>query len=333
MSPARARIRATGKYTVPLPALLLAAVLCGAASAETYPVRPVRLVVPFPPGGPTDIVARPLAQRLGEQLKQQVIVDNRAGAGGIIGADSVAKSAADGYSLLMATVGTHAINPTLYKKLPYDAIADFTPIDLVAAAPVSVVVNPATSIGSLRELIERAKRAPGSLNYGSAGNGSPGHLTGELFKSAARVDLRHVPYKGSAPAVTDLLGGQIELMFDPLQSVIAQAQSGKLKILAISSAKRASVLPNVPTFAESGLKDFEATAWWGVFAPARLPEALASQLNAATERVVHAAPFQERLVPLGVQPMGGSRAEFAQFQKREIEKWGKAVRASGATLD
>jgi len=313
--------------------LLPAAIFCGAISAQTYPAKPIRLVVPFPPGGPTDIVARPLAQMLTDQLKQQVIVDNRGGAGGVIGADNVAKSAPDGYSLLMATVGTHAINPTLYKKLPYDAVGDFTPIDLVAAAPVAVVVNPTTSIGSIRDLIERAKRAPGSLNYGSAGNGTPGHLTGEMFKSAAQVDLRHVPYKGSAPAVTDLLGGQIELMFDPLQSVMAHVQSGKLKILAVSSAKRASVLPNAPTLAESGLKDFEATAWWGVFAPARLPEALANQLNSATERVVHSAPFQERLGPLGVQAMGGSRAEFAQFQKREIEKWGKAVRASGATLD
>jgi len=313
--------------------LALAAALCSTASAQTYPTKPIRMVVPFPPGGATDIVARPLAQMLTEELKQQVIVDNRGGAGGIIGADNVAKSAADGYSLLMATVGTHAINPTLYKKLPYDAVQDFTPIDLVAAAPVAIVVNPAQPIGSVRELIERAKRAPGSLNYGSAGNGTPGHLTGEMFKNAAQVDLRHVPYKGGAPAITDLLGGQIELMFEPLQSVIAHVQSGKLKILALSSAKRSSALPNVPTFAESGLKDFEATAWWGVFAPAHVSETIANQVNAATERVVRSSAFQERLGPLGVQPIGGTRAEFAQFQKHEIEKWGKAVRASGATLD
>src|SRR6266849_5336038 len=315
-----------------LQTLALAAALCSTASAQTYPTKPIRMVVPFPPGGATDIVARPLAQMLAEELKQQVIVDNRGGAGGIIGADNVAKSAADGYSLLMATVGTHAINPTLYKKLPYDAVQDFTPIDLVAAAPVAIVVNPAQPIGSVRELIERAHRSPGSLNYGSAGNGTPGHLTGEMFKSAANVDLRHVPYKGSAPAITDLLGGQIELMFDPLQSVMAHIQSGKLRILAVSSATRSSVLPNVPTFAEAGLKDFEATAWWGVFAPANLPEALASQLNAAIDRIVRSAAFLERLGPLGVQPIGGSRADFAQFQKQEIAKWGNAVRESGATL-
>jgi tripartite-type tricarboxylate transporter receptor subunit TctC len=316
-----------------LQASFAAAILCNAVLAQTFPIKPIRLVVPFPPGGPTDIVARPLAQMLAEGFKQQVIVDNRGGAGGSIGAENVAKSAADGYSLLMATVGTHAINPTLYRKLPYDAVRDFTPIELVAAAPVTLVVNPSQSIGSIRELIARAQRSPGSLNYGSAGNGTPGHLTGEMFKSAANVDLRHVPYKGSAPAITDLLGGQIELMFDPLQSVMAHIQSGKLRILAVSSATRSSVLPNVPTFAEAGLKDFEATAWWGVFAPANLPEALASQLNTAIDRIVRSAAFLERLGPLGVQPIGGSRADFTQFQKHEIAKWGKTVRESGATLD
>jgi tripartite-type tricarboxylate transporter receptor subunit TctC len=270
---------------------------------------------------------------LAEGFKQQVIVDNRGGAGGSIGAENVAKSAADGYSLLMATVGTHAINPTLYRKLPYDAVRDFTPIELVAAAPVTLVVNPSQSIGSIRELIARVQRSPGSLNYGSAGNGTPGHLTGEMFKSAANVDLRHVPYKGSAPAITDLLGGQIELMFDPLQSMMAHIQSGKLRILAVSSATRSSVLPNVPTFAEAGLKDFETTAWWGVFAPANLPETLANQLHAVVDGVVRSAGFRERLGPLGVQPIGGTRADFAQFQKHEIAKWGKAVRESGATLD
>jgi tripartite-type tricarboxylate transporter receptor subunit TctC len=312
---------------------LLFAILCNAAPAQTFPSKPIRLVVPFPPGGATDTVARPLAQLLAEDMKQQIIIDNRGGAGGTIGADNVAKSPADGYSLLMATVGTHAINPTLYKKLPYDAVGDFTPIDLVAAAPVTVLVNPAQTIASVRELIERARRAPGTLNYGSAGNGTPGHLTAEMFKSAAQVDLRHVPYKGGAPAIVDLLGGQIELMFEPLPSVMAHIQSGRLRILAVSSGRRSSALPSVPTLAESGLTGFEATAWWGVFAPAHVPETIANQLNAAAERVVRSAPFHERLEALGVQAMGGTRAQFAQFQKREIEKWGNAVRASGATLD
>ena len=177
------------------------------------------------------------------------------------------------------------------------------------------------------------KRARASLNYGSAGNGTPGHLTGEMFKNAAGVELRHVPYKGSAPAVTDLLGGQIQLMFDPLQSVLAHVQSGKLKIVGVSSATRSAVLPNVPTFAQAGLKDFETTAWWGVFAPANLPEAVAKVLHAAIDAVVRSDAFRDRLNPLGVQAMGGSRADFAQFQKKEIEKWGRSVRQSGATVD
>jgi tripartite-type tricarboxylate transporter receptor subunit TctC len=233
----------------------------------------------------------------------------------------------------MATVGTHAINPSLYKNLPYDAVRDFTPIALVAAAPVALVAHPDQAAGSIGELIAQAKRSPASLNYGSAGNGTPGHLTGEMFKSAAGVELRHVPYKGSAPAVTDLLGGQIQLMFDPLQSVLAHVQSGKLKILGVSSAARSAVLPNVPTFAESGLKDFESIAWWGVFGPAQLPEPIASRLNAAIDGIVRSDAFRDRLAPLGVQPMGGSRAAFALFQKKEIEKWGSSVRQSGASLD
>ncbi len=307
--------------------------LAGAAAAQSFPSKPIRLVVPFPPGGPTDIVARPLAQLLSENLKQQVVIDNRGGAGGIIGAENVAKSAADGYSLLMGTVGTHAINPSLYRHLSYDPQRDFTPLDLVAAAPVSIVVNASTPIASVAELIARAGRAPGSLAYASAGNGTPGHLTAEMFKRAAGIDLRHVPYKGSAPAITDLLGGQIDVLFDPLQSVMAHVQAGKLRIIAISSPARVAVLPAVPTFAEAGLKDFAATAWWGVFGPAGLTETLAQQLNAALEAAVRSSAFRDRLAPLGVQPLGGSRAEFARFQKEEIEKWGRAVRESGAAVD
>jgi tripartite-type tricarboxylate transporter receptor subunit TctC len=314
-------------------AAFAAAMLCTTLLAQAFPAKAIRLVVPFPPGGPTDIVARPLAQMLSESVKQPVVVDNRGGAGGSIGAEGVAKSAPDGYSLLMATVGTHAINPSLYKNLPYDAVRDFTPIALVAAAPVALVAHPDQAAGSIGELIAQAKRSPASLNHGSAGNGTPGHLTGEMFKSAAGVELRHVPYKGSAPAVTDLLGGQIQLMFDPLQSVLAHVQSGKLKILGVSSAARSAVLPNVPTFAESGLKDFESIAWWGVFGPAQLPEPIASRLNAAIDGIVRSDAFRDRLAPLGVQPMGGSRAAFALFQKKEIEKWGSSVRQSGASLD
>lgn len=301
--------------------------------AQSYPTKPVRLVVPFPAGGPTDIVARPLAQALSEALGQQVIVDNRGGAGGSIGADIVAKSAPDGYTLLMATVGTHAINASLYRNLPYDPVKNFTPIALVAAAPVALVAHPSLPANSVGELIALAKKSPGSLGFGTAGNGTPGHLTGEMFKVAAQVDLKHVPYKGSAPALTDLIGGQIPLMFDPLQTSLPHVQSGKLKLLGVSSATRSSVAPNVPTFAESGLKDFEATAWWGVFAPANLPAPIATQLNAEIDRIVRSDAFRERLAPLGVQAMGGTRDAFAQFQQRELAKWGKAVRDSGASVD
>jgi len=313
--------------------LFVASALSTLAAAQNYPSKPIRLVVPFPAGGPTDIVARPLAQFLGDAMKQQVIVDNRGGAGGSIGAENVAKSPADGYSLIMATVGTHAINASLYKSLAYDPVKDFTPIALVAAAPVALVAHPSVPAGSVADLIARAKAQPGSISFGTAGNGTPGHLTGEMFRTVTGADLKHVPYKGSAPAITDLIGGQIQLMFDPLQSVLAHVQAGKLKLLAVSSATRSAAAPDAPTFSEAGLKDFEATAWWGVFAPANLPSAIAAQLNAEIARVVASEAFRERLVPRGVQVIGGSREDFAQFQQSELVKWGKAVRDSGAVVD
>lgn len=314
--------------------LLLASAMCASiAFADAYPDKPIRLVVPFPAGGPTDMVARPLAQFLGEQLKQSVIVDNRGGAGGGIGAEVVAKAPADGYTLLMATVGTQAINATLYRKLGYDPVKDFTPISLVAAAPVALVVHPSVPVSSVAELIALAKSKPGSLNFGSAGNGTPGHLTGEMFRASTGVDLKHVPYKGSAPALSDLLGGQIQIMFDPLQSVLAQVRAGRLKLLAISSKSRSPAAPDVPTFAEAGLKDFEATAWWAVFAPASLPPAIAARLNTSVNAVVNSPAFRALLEPQGVTVLGDSREALAQFQRSEIDKWGNAVRASGASVD
>lgn len=301
--------------------------------AETFPSRPIHLIVPFPAGGPTDIVARPLAQLLGEALKTSVIVDNRGGAGGSVGANVAAKSPADGYTLFMATVGTHAINQELYKKLPYDPVRDFTPISLVAAAPVTIVVHPSLPANDLAALVALAKKEPGKLNYGSAGNGTPGHLTAEMFKVAAGVDIKHVPYKGSAPAVIDLLAGQIQMMFDPLQSVISHVKAGKLRALAVSSAARSPVLLDVPTIAESGYPDFETTAWWGVFAPAHLPATEAKLLAADIEHVVHGNKFHDTLAPLGVVPTTLTLDAFGEFQRREIAKWGKAVRDSGAKIE
>jgi tripartite-type tricarboxylate transporter receptor subunit TctC len=233
----------------------------------------------------------------------------------------------------MGPVGTYAINATLYRRLAYDPAHDFTPIALVAAAPVALVVNPSLGVHSIAELVKRAKAQPGTITFGTAGNGTPGHLTGEMFRAATGVDLKHVPYRGSAPAVTDLLGGQINVMFDPLQSVLPYVQSGKLVLLGVSSATRSAAAPDAPTFAEAGLAGFEATAWWGVFAPRGLPADVATQLNADIDKVVHSEGFRKLLEPRGVQVMGGTRESFARFDEAELAKWGKAVRASGATID
>jgi tripartite-type tricarboxylate transporter receptor subunit TctC len=307
--------------------------LSSTARAQAFPSRPIRLIVPFPPGGPTDIVARPLAQLLGDELKTSIIIDNRGGAGGSLGANVVARSAPDGYTLLMATVGTNAINTALYKNLAYDTVRDFTPIALVAAAPVAIVVHPSLPANDLAALVALAKKEPGKLNYGSAGNGSPGHLTGEMFKAAAGIDIRHVPYKGSAPAVIDLLAGQIQMMFDPLQSVVSHVRADKLRALAVSSAARSPVETNIPTIAESGYPGFEFTAWWGVFAPANLPAAETNALAAGIERVVKGSTLNDRLGQLGVVPTLLTLKAFGEFQQREIAKWGKAVRDSGATVE
>ncbi len=314
-------------------AFAAAAALPGSARAQSFPSKPFRLVVPFPAGGPTDIVGRPFAQMLSEITGQSVVVDNRGGAGGSIGADVVAKSTPDGYTLLIGTVGTHAINPALYRKLPYDAIADFTPLGLLASAPVAVVVHPRTPYNSLADLVAAAKKEPGGIAFGSAGNGTPGHLTGEMFAKAAGIELKHVPYKGSAPALTDLIGGTIPLMFDPVQSVLQHVRSGKLRALAVSSEQRSSVLPQVPTIAESGLKGFEATAWWALFAPAGLPPAVAARLGADTRRVVEQAGFRDRLLEVGVQTPSAAARPFAEFQRAEIAKWGRAVRDSGVVIE
>lgn len=305
----------------------------GLSLAQTFPVKPLRLVVPFPPGGPTDIVARPLAQMLSVALQQQVVVDNRAGAGGSIAADFVAKSPADGYTLLMGTVGTHAINAALYKKLAYDPLKDFTPLGLAASAPVAVVVGAGSPYATVADLVAAAKRQPDGIVFGSAGNGTPGHLTGELFAKAAGIKLKHIPYRGSAPAVTDLLGGQIPLMFDPVQSILSQVQGGKLRALAVSSQERSPVLPQVPTLAEAGLRDFEAEAWWAVFAPADLPGPVASLFRSEIERIVRSDAFREKLGNLGVTPAAAMRQSFTDFHRAELAKWGKAVQDSGASLD
>ncbi|MGH6708287.1 MAG: Bug family tripartite tricarboxylate transporter substrate binding protein [Bradyrhizobium sp.] len=302
--------------------------------AQTLSGKQIRIVVPFPAGGPTDIVARPLAQMLGDALSAVIVVDNRGGAGGSIGADAVAKSAPDGQTLLVGTVGTHAINPALYAKLPYDAVRDFTAVAMVAHAPVAIVVHPSQPVSNLSDLVALAKRMPGKLNCGSAGVGTPGHLTYEMFRAASGIDVQHVPYKGSAPAVTDLIGGQIQIMFDPLQSVLSNVQGGKLRALAVSSKARSAVVPDVPSIAESGYEGFETTAWWGVFAPAKMPEALTSALSIQIQRIAGSEAFRSRLEPLGVTPVATLAGNaFLHFQQSEISKWGKTVREAGVRID
>ena len=319
----------------------LAAALAGArvltrvlpTRAQTLSGKQIRVVVPFPAGGPTDIVARPFSQLLGEALKATIVVDNRGGAGGSIGADVVAKSAPDGQTLLVGTVGTHAINSALYAKLPYDAVTDFTPLALIALAPVAVVVHPSQPVKNLAELVTLARQNPGRLNYGSAGVGTPGHLTAEMFRAATGIDIQHVPYKGSAPAITDLIGGQIQIMFDPLQSVLSNIQGGKIRALALSSKARSAVVPDVPTIAESGYAGFETTAWWGVFAPARLPDALNTSLVAEIERIAASDAFRGKLEPLGVSAGNLAGPAFADFQQSEIAKWGKAVKDAKVKIE
>ena len=301
--------------------------------AQSYPNKPIKLIVPFPPGGPTDIVARPLAQMLGESMKQSVIVENKGGAGGSVAADFVAKSPPDGYTIMVGTVGTHAINGSLYRQLPYDMTKDFTPIALVASAPLVIAVSANSNIKTLADLIKEAKAKPDFIAFGTAGNGTPGHLTGALFETATKTKLKHIPYKGSAPAVTDLLGGQIPLMFDPIQSVLPHIQSGKLIALAVTSKTRSPLLPNVPTVAESGYPNFESTAWWAVFGPAKLPENVTNTLTTQVQKIASSAGFREKLGNVGVQPNTNFKESLSNFQTREIAKWAIAVRDSGASLD
>lgn len=312
---------------------MVAITFSGVAAAQAYPSRPIHLVVPFPAGGPTDIVARPLAQKLSEQLGQPVIIDNRGGAGGSIGAAVVAQAAPDGYTLLMATVGTQAINTSLYARLPYDALNDFAPVSLVARAPVALVAHPSVPANSVAGLIALSKSLPAGLTFGSAGSGTPGHLSGEIFRSRTGAVIIHVPYKGSAPAIQDLVGGQIQLMFDPVQSVLPLIRSGRAKALAISSAKRSSVLPEVPTMVESGVPGEATTAWWGVVAPAKTPREIVVRLHREIEKALAASDVRDKLLAIGIEPGAMLPDEFSAFIRAETERWGQAVRASGAKVD
>ena len=307
-----------------------------AHAQPTYPAKPIRLVVPYPPGGPLDSAARALAEGVKTSLGT-VVVDNRPGAGGNLGVDQVAKSAPDGYSLVIGAVATHAVNPWLFAKLPYDPIKDFAPITLIAHVPNVLVMTPerASQLGirSARDLIEYARKNPARLNYGSGGNGSAGHMAGELMKSQANISVVHIPYAGAAPAQLGLLSGQTDFMFDNLASATAQIKAGKLLALAVTTAQRSAALPDVPTMADSGLPGFDVSTWFGVFAPAGTPAPIVAQLNTAFVAALRAPEMRERLARMGAEPAPGTPAQFAELLRSELAKYEKVVKFSGARVD
>ncbi len=310
----------------------------GLRSEGAWPTKTVRIVVPFAPGGTTDILARALAPELAKAFGQSFIVDNRAGAGGNVGADLVAKSPPDGYTLVMGTVGTQAINPSLYPKMPYDAAKDFAPITLVAGVPNVLVMNPAKAraegIADVRSLIAYARAHPGKLNMASSGNGTSIHLAGELFKSMTGTYMVHFPYKGSGPALLDLVGGTMDLMFDNLPSALPHVKAGKLVALAVTSSERSAALPDVPTVAEAGpVKGYEATSWFGLLAPAGTPADVVQRVQQESAKALASAALKERLLSQGAIPGGMAPAEFGRFIAAETKKWAAVVKASGAKVD
>jgi tripartite-type tricarboxylate transporter receptor subunit TctC len=305
--------------------------LLGAATvaAQSYPTRPIRMVVAYPPGGGTDIVGRMMAQRFTEQLGQNVVVDNRGGATGNIGTELVARSAPDGYTLLMGNVAPNAINVSLFKSLPYDPVKDFAPVSLVAATPNVLVVHPALPVNTVKELIALARAKPGALNFPSAGIGSSSHLAGELLKSLAKIDMVHVPYKGGGPALTDLLAGQMQLMFATMPAAMPHVKAGKLRAVAVTTAKRSQTFRELPTVAEEGVAGYEASTWYGLLAPAGTPQPVVERLHQETVKALAGAELRERLAAQGFEPVGGSPAEFTAYIKSEIAKWGRVIREAG----
>jgi tripartite-type tricarboxylate transporter receptor subunit TctC len=307
---------------------LATALFALAAQAQTYPSRPIHLVVPFPPSGATDILSRVVGAQLEKALGQPVVIENKPGAGGSIGSAAVAKAAPDGYTVQMATTSTHSIGPAL-QKLPYDAEKDFTPISLVASTPNILVVSPALKLSSVKDLIALAKAKPGELNYSSSGEGTIIHLSGELFVRMAGVQMQHVPYKGTALAAPDLKNGQIAMMIDNIVSAIPFMKSGMEQALAVTSAKRSEILPNLPTVAESGVPGYESTAYFGVFGPAGLPPAVVARLNGEIDRIVKSPDTKAKLLDLGAEPVGGPPENLAKAQREDFAKWSKVIREAG----
>jgi tripartite-type tricarboxylate transporter receptor subunit TctC len=315
-------------------ALLLALAWAGIpVHAQTFPARPVRIVVPFPPGGTSDILARSIGQKLAEEWGQPVLTDNRPGAAGNIASENVAKSKPDGYTLYINTVGTHAINPAIYAKLAFDPLNDFTPITNLVNLPSVLLVHPSVPVKNVRELIALAKKRPGELQYSSAGSGAQPHLTAEMFKSMAGINLLHVPYKGAGPQMIGILSGEVALTFATAPSGVPYVKNGQLRALGVTSANRIPALPDVPTIAQGGVPGYEAVGWNGLIAPAALPAPLLDKIHDAVAKIVRLPEINARLVGLGAEPALSTPAEFAALIKSEIVKWAKVVKESGAKLD
>jgi len=316
-------------------ALLIAGLFAATAfvHAQNYPSRPLRMIVPTAPGGGTDFTGRLVAAKLSETLGQQVVVENRGGGGGSVGADNAAKSTPDGYTLLLGSIATHAVNPALYKKLPYDHLKDFAPVSLIGTVPNAMVVHPSVPVKSMQEFITYAKANPGKINYGSSGVGSPPHLSMELLRSMTGINLVHVPYKGAGPALADLLGGQVQAMCTSLAGLINFIKSGRVRALGVTTAKRNPQLPDVPTIVESGVPGYEVTIWYGVFAPVATPKAIVQKLNAEMIKALTSPEMKERMALQGMDPAPSTPAELAAFVKAETLKWAKAAKDSGATAE
>ena len=302
-------------------------------AAAAFPDKPIRLIVPFPAGGAADVMARGMAQRLGSELGQQIIVDNRGGAGGTTAAEAAAKSPPDGYTLFFGTMGTHAINAALYPKLRYDPLKDFAPISLTHTTPRVLVVGPSVQAKSVAELIVLAKAKSGGLTYGSAGNGSSSHLSGALFELLAGVDMVHIPYKGSSPLLVDVLSGRVDMTFDSYTVYEEHIKAGKVRVLGVTSAKRMAALPQVPTIAESGLKGYDVSNWLGLFAPAGTPKEVVGALHAAVGKAMATPALRAQLTALGIEPAYSTPEEFTALIKAELPKWAEIVKKSGATAD
>lgn len=314
-------------------ASLLAALLPGAAHAQGYPNKPIRLIVPYAPGGATDIIGRAAAAELTKTMGQQVIIENRPGAGGNLGAEQVARSAPDGYTLLVSPSSLHGITPFLYTKLPYDPNKDLAPVIVLGSFANVLVMNPSIKASSVSELVALIKASPGKFTYASSGSGSTIHLSGEMFKSMLNLDIAHVPYKGSSPALTDLMGGQVSIMFDNIPSAITFIRSGKLKPLATTGPTRSSSLPELPTMIEAGFPGYISTAWFGIVAPAGTPKEIIARINAEGQKVTKSPDFIKRMNELGYDIVGGSPEQMGAMIQEELKRWGPVVKSSGAQVD